>query len=401
MSNVDESNLMVSEAHLILDSIRKEKAERTKDIGDPIQLPGKALDVHLLGNDAWIAENTTVIRRLNLESGKTLQIYRGHTGPVTSIAFFEDDGTKMLLSGSWDQTIKIWNRETKDIISSTDAHNDFVKTLLVLPELRLLISGSSDKIVRFWDISGASSGHQLAPAGSISSHTRPVECLCAHAISPTSAEICTGDTMGVIKVWSLTKDASIPVRWRATLKYELNHHRTRINDMHFGRDELWTASADETVQVVSLKPEDASKPGRIITHPTGVRAILPLPLTDLLEPYLISGSGDNIRAYEVSAEDEPDLLGTVDAHWHDVTTLRLWIRKTTTEDGKTAVEPYVVSASLDGTLRKWRLAELLNPPKELKAAKSTDLKPVQKTAAEASGLTEEEERELAELMDEE
>lgn len=36
------------------------------------------------------------------------------------------------------------------MISSTDAHTDFVKSLLVLPSLKLLISGGSDKVVRFW-----------------------------------------------------------------------------------------------------------------------------------------------------------------------------------------------------------------------------------------------------------
>ena len=44
--------------------------------------------------------------------------------------------------------------KTKAVISSTLAHTDFVKTLLVrvVPSLQLLVSGSSDKSVRFWSV---------------------------------------------------------------------------------------------------------------------------------------------------------------------------------------------------------------------------------------------------------
>lgn len=97
-----------------------------------------------------------------------------------------------------------------------------------------------------------------------------------------------------------------------------------------------------------------------ITHPTAVRAVLPLTLTSLGEPYLLTGSGDFIRAYDISSPDEPELLSETDAHWHDIIALRLWMRKLPIEGqrGKYTVEPWIISASLDGTLRKWRLAGL-------------------------------------------
>ena len=122
------------------------------------------------------------------------------------------------------------------------------------------------------------------------------------------------------------------------------------------------ASSDETVQMhydppVSATDKDAPRPMPPITHPTAVRAVLPLAISPLGEPYVLTGSGDVIRAYDVSSPDEPELLGETDAHWHDVIGLKLWMRKTAVEGhpGKHQVEPWVVSASLDGTLRKWRL----------------------------------------------
>ena len=62
----------------------------------------------------------------------------------------------------------------------------------------------------------------------------------------------------------------------------------------------------------------------------------------------MTGSGDVIRAYDISSPDEPELLGELDAHWHDVTGLRLWMRRSAVdgEPTKTKIEPWVVSAEM-------------------------------------------------------
>ncbi|KAF4615494.1 hypothetical protein D9613_002900 [Agrocybe pediades] len=397
-------NFIVTEAQLVIEQARKDKSERIKNLGEPIELNGKALAIEIQDQVAWIAENTSVVRKLNLESGKTLQLYKGHTGPVTSLAFCDrKPGTgdkEVLVSGSWDNSIRLWDTRTKEPISTTpNAHTDFVKSFHVFPTLNLLVSGSSDKIVRFWDISEPENPAPLKSCGSISSHTRPVECLDGQALSDSSAILFTGDTMGVIKVWVLVKDSGSPPRWNATLKDTIDHHRTRINDLVYKNGQLWTASADETVRIRLFNADNiAEKQGKEIkpiTHPTAVRAILPLSLTDLGEPYVITAAGDVLRTYDVSQLDEPELLSTVDAHWHDIVAIKLWVRKSKGEDGQTRVEPWIVTVSLDKTIRKWRLSELLNPPTP-PPPKAVE---AEKPAPSPSLLTEEEERELAELMD--
>ncbi|KAF8636617.1 hypothetical protein AX17_003427 [Amanita inopinata Kibby_2008] len=405
MANYDSSNYLVAESQLAIEHAspqfaRKSKAERTKDLGSPIQLSGKALALHVRGSYAWIAENTHSAKKIDLESGKTLHAYKGHTGPVTCLAFCDKvkgsgDG-KILITGSWDQTIKLWDTDTKTLISSTNAHSDFVKTLLVFPSLQLLVSSSSDKSVRFWDLSDPTGSNPLAALGSISAHTRPVECLDGLALSEENVTLFTADTMGIIKIWDLTKEESVPARWRSNLKTELNHHRTGINEMIFGNNELWTASTDESVRVLpEFSNHMRTKLPSPISHPVAVRAILPLSLTAVSEPYLITGAGDVLRIYDVSNLEEPDLMGEVDVHWHDITSIRLWVRRVTTEGAANPrVEPWIVTASLDGTIRKWQLSELLNPssiPGLMEAEPPQESDP--------NALTEEEERELADLMD--
>ena len=120
--------------------------------------------------------------------------------------------------------------------------------------------------------------------------------------------------------------------------------------------QLWTASTDETVQVVpEISNPTTDKLPKPFTYPVGARAVLSLSLTGLSEPYLVTGAGDVIRTYDISNLEEPDLLGEVDAHWHDVTSIRLWLRKVTSPGGF-RIEPWVVTASLDGTLRRWKLS---------------------------------------------
>ena len=149
--------------------------------------------------------------------------------------------------------------QDKSLISTTDAHSDFVKTLFVVPSLNLLISGGSDKIVRLWyaiqtpfivspqyvfrDLSSAADGKPLQIVGTIDSHTRPIQCLHATATSDKTATLYTADTMGIIRLWELTKQDTEPLYWRSALKREFTHHRTGVNDLHVAPEYMWTGSS--------------------------------------------------------------------------------------------------------------------------------------------------------------
>ena len=83
----------------------------------------------------------------------------------------------------------------------------------------------------------------------------------------------------------------------------------------------------------------------------------------------------------------PGCVREVEGHAHDVMGLGVFTKEV---DGKR--EAWIVSASLDCTLRRWRWPDVLRAPVERKV-----LVPVEEPVTE-SLLTEEEERELEELM---
>lgn len=162
-----------------------------------------------------------------------------------------------------------------------------------------------------------------------------------------------------------------------------------------------SASADDNVQITSVlslqsdSGTEKSRPIPPLTHSSAVKAIFPLQLSPIGEPLLLTTHDDVICLYDISDPYSPELLSTTDAHWFDVTALRFWARKVEMKgkDGKSTmgIEPWIVSVSLDQTIRKWKLADLISPPKEVS-------KPKEEVKKEST-LTEEEEAELAELME--
>lgn len=46
---------------------RKRKFDKVKNLGSPIELPGKPLDLLVRDNDLWVAESSAIVQRVDLE----------------------------------------------------------------------------------------------------------------------------------------------------------------------------------------------------------------------------------------------------------------------------------------------------------------------------------------------
>lgn len=66
MQTTSTDNLFQTDAQLELSDRHRRKAEVVKDVGQPIQLSSKALDLIIRGNDAWTAESGWQARRVDL-----------------------------------------------------------------------------------------------------------------------------------------------------------------------------------------------------------------------------------------------------------------------------------------------------------------------------------------------
>lgn len=60
---------------------------------------------------------------------------------------------KLLLSGSWDKTIKVWNMDNyTELPKNIIAHEDYIYALAINNAETTLFSGSWDKNIKIWDI---------------------------------------------------------------------------------------------------------------------------------------------------------------------------------------------------------------------------------------------------------
>ncbi|BGO96973.1 WD repeat-containing protein 49 [Rhodotorula toruloides] len=482
----DEGKLFQTDAQHEKSAIRAVRSQYLSERGQPIKLATKPIRLVVREQpgkeaEAWVAESGFVVRRVGLESGKTKQIYRGHGGPVTSVAFYTTGGPderELLISGSWDKSFRIWDLQTKAHVSTNVGHIDFVKTLTVIPSLKVLVTGSSDKDIRIWDLSPLDSldiasitssaprleeekenatpapqqtGAAPPPASSLrplkclfalKAHSRPIEQFVSYplleplpeGVEADEVDIATrrrtgkvallsADSMGAVKVWELRRDERGEVK--GELRCEVRHHELGIYDMQVGPEgELWTASADNSVLLSHLSLTSASEPPvptLRIPHPAQTRSILPLPLSSLAYSpsaaphihYLLTGSSDElIRIFDLSdssldpspsREQKRDWRGIaldlsatpegcvkeIEGHTHEIVQLCAY----TTSSG----EAWILSASLDGTLRRWKWPDVLRE----KVDKLVIVPVEEEEPKKESLLTEEEERELAELMGEE
>ncbi|CAD5955541.1 putative WD repeat-containing protein alr2800 [Planktothrix rubescens] len=74
----------------------------------------------------------------------------GHSSQVISVAFSPDGQT--LASGSWDNTIKLWDVQSQRQIATFTGHSKYVYSVAFSPDGRTLASGSGDDTIKLWDV---------------------------------------------------------------------------------------------------------------------------------------------------------------------------------------------------------------------------------------------------------
>lgn len=319
----------------------------------------------------------------NQQTGERKTIYTGATAPLTSIALCPPLET--LFVGCWDKNVYSVSFRTRQLVHSFKGHSDFVKCLLLPPKLsgkHVLLSGSADATIIVWDIESGRQLHKLK------GHTKALQDL---AIDPQSLPEQPGDDLNSFVLFSSSSDPEIRC-WHISLEsaYELPEsleksilaHDTSVYRLRFDSEgDLWTASADKTAKhLIRSRDWEADT---ILQHPDFVRDVVVAEDVGLV---VTACRDEEVRVWDIASGD---LACTYNGHYEEVTGLAFL--------GHT-----VASVSIDGTVRKWSLerGEMARFTEEAKNATNGEL-PDDEVADKKGLLTAEEEAELAGLMDDE
>ena len=213
-------------------------------------------------------------------------------------------------------------------------------------------------------------------------------------------------------------------------------HETSVNRLHFPKytsnPSLWTASSDRTAKQLIKGSDTASskayQPERTLCHPDYVRDVVVFPVRlakdHVSEEYEFQDDEDvfaatacrdeNIRVWNVSPEinkTNAQPVCILHGHFEEVTGLAVLWKQANDLDG--FLSPVLTSVSIDGTVRRWPLDDDARERFETQYEKelSGEQDEENTTAAEDHDdpdelkksnvkVTEEEERELEELMEE-
>ncbi|KAK4511663.1 nucleolar zinc-finger protein [Mucor velutinosus] len=353
MVNVSQESGAFFQTDAELAKQKEKEAKYNYTEGDAIKLASKALDMCIDSDQKYmyVAESGFQVRKLSLATSKTVKLFKGHKGPVTSVVV-----TKLhLWTGSWDKTIKQWDLVSGECVATLEGHTDFVKSLVLVGDF--LYSGSSDCFLRRWDT------RTLECTAVEKKHKRAIESLAA---AENSKFIYSASSDGTVLKWDLSTFQVIST---------LEGHETSIYCARVWDEDVWTASADKTVRRFNQQGVE----DMVLTHPDRVKSIV------LAGPYIVTGSSDDdIRVWDIGSGK---LLCTIEGHFDEVSCLDI-------------IGTTLYSGSLDCSIRKWPLTTA-----SIKQYNETREAKLKRLAAEEeekkkkeTGMTEEEERELAELM---
>ena len=86
----------------------------------------------------------------SLKTGDLIDVLNGHTGPVSCLAFSHIND--ILISGSWDNTVKMWELYTKKGISETYEHNSKITAVALSPNDKEVAVSTLNGELYTWDI---------------------------------------------------------------------------------------------------------------------------------------------------------------------------------------------------------------------------------------------------------
>ncbi|GMI11132.1 hypothetical protein TrVE_jg9613 [Triparma verrucosa] len=186
------------------------------------------------------------LRRYTVATGELLMEFKGHTDRVSSLAVSLDG--KHLVTGSWDKNIIVWRLaeeenqsaevKTGEIVRRLEGHSDYVKSITLVEDK--ILSGSADNSAKVWDFTSGELLHTFK------GHMGAVNSVAVH---PSKDFIATGSFDNSWKLWNFHPPFNL-------LYTSTDTHKDHINAVVFTPrgDNLMSGADDKTISVADIAP---------------------------------------------------------------------------------------------------------------------------------------------------
>ncbi|KAL1123372.1 hypothetical protein AAG570_002457 [Ranatra chinensis] len=192
-----------------------------------------------------------------------IQSMEHHTDWVNDIVLC--CGGKNLISASSDTTVKVWNAHKGFCMSTLRTHKDYVRALAYAKDIEQVASAGLDRAIFLWDVNtltALTASNNTVTTSSISGSKNSIYSL---AMNPSGTVIISGSTEKVLRVWD-------PRSCNKQMK--LIGHSDNVKALVVNRDgtQCLSGSSDGTIKLWSLGQQQCIHTIRI--HTEGVWALV-------------------------------------------------------------------------------------------------------------------------------
>jgi WD40 repeat protein len=349
----------LKKAELILSDAAFQPSARTQLAGHmkPVQSVAFSPDGKIIVSGS--ADQT--MRLWDVTKGQLIRTFEGHTNTVQSVAFSPDG--KTIVSGSADQTVRLWDVTTGQIERTFLGSTEAVRSVVFSPDGKTILFGGADWTVQLWDIA---TGHIIH---TFEGHTEIVRSV---AFSPDGKTIISSAADRTIRLWDVAT---------GELVRTLFGHQNTVQSVAFAPDgrsiasgaddnmlRLWDTTTGQTIRVfvghtdiiqsAMFSPDgktiiSSSEDGTMrlwdITTGQTIRTFAGLESGSKSVVFspdgktIVSGSNDNIlRLWDVTTGQ---IIHTFEGHTGNIQSVAF------SPDGKT-----IISGASDRTIRLWDVA---------------------------------------------
>jgi len=298
------------------------------------------------GKYALSGSSDNTLKLWDVTTGRELKTFEGHTSSVRSVAYSPDG--RYALSGSWDTTVRIWDIETTKTIKVFRKHKGFVQSVAFSPDGKFALSGGDDGTMMLWDVT---TGEELR----VFKHPPAV---LAVAFSPDGKYALSGSLDGSIKLWNLTTGDSEKF-WDVSTGKEIDTfkvHADAVTSVTFSPDGKYVVSGsnDKTVKIWNKRYNPFLSPPS--TEEIGV-AVKSVAFSRDGKHVAVAGLAQDINVYDcekMTVRDYPqdrDIMYLMPRFWSGILRKahKLYVNSVAfSPDGK-----YLLSGGADNSLKLW------------------------------------------------